>query len=70
MSEESKELHDIRQAEYARALSQCPAPVEAEPDVDEDACEKCKGLGVIIRVKPGWDLPREITCPKCGGRGV
>ncbi len=78
MSAESKELHDLRQAEYARALSQCPVPVEVEQDVDEDACERCKGEGQIkldLRETCRWPITiidgnAYYTCPKCGGRGV
>ncbi len=66
MSAESKDLHDLRQAEYARALSQCPVPVEVEPDVDEDACLHCGGSGEC----KGRFSGELITCPKCGGRGV
>ena len=35
MSEESRDLHTLREGSYARALSDCTVPVEVEPDVDE-----------------------------------
>lgn len=69
MSAESKELHDLRQAEYARAASEVVPPVEVDPDVDVEVCELCEGKGEIGQSRHHL-APVTITCPRCGGRGV
>jgi DnaJ-class molecular chaperone len=70
MKTERQDFIELRDGEYARALSQCPEPVSVEPDVDIDPCEKCEGEGIVLVRNGQWFMPRKITCPKCEGRGV